>query len=129
MPLIAETLGPRRKQTATERVTGNGDPLLAKKKARQAAKEKSGSSATGSTPATLAAVQMEPEVNILTSIPSQTPGLQELDGSDNEVTDVCAWWHEQRLEYPRLLCMALDYLTIPGVYLTVRFLSFIDPSL
>jgi hypothetical protein len=58
-----------------------------KKKARQAAKEKSGSSAMGSTPATLAAIQMEPEVNIPTSIPSQTPGLQESDGSDNEVDD------------------------------------------
>jgi hypothetical protein len=28
---------------------------------------------------------METEVNIPTSIPSQTPGLQESDGSDNEV--------------------------------------------
>ena len=34
------------------------------------------------------------------------------------VTDVCAWWYEQRLVYPRLHRKALDYLMIPGVYIT-----------
>ena len=41
-----------------------------------------------------------------------------LSTDPEHVTDVCAWWYEQRLVYPRLHRMALDYLTIPGVYIT-----------
>ena len=41
-----------------------------------------------------------------------------LSTDPEHVTDVCAWWYEQRLVYLCLHCMALDYLTIPGVYIT-----------
>ena len=41
-----------------------------------------------------------------------------LSTDPEHVADVCAWWYEQRLVYPRLHHMALDYLTIPGVYIT-----------
>jgi len=65
------------------------------------------------------------------SAPSPSELRDELErylSTDPEhITDVCAWWHEQRLEYPRLHRMALDYLTIPGVYSTVRFLSLLIP--
>lgn len=30
------------------------------------------------------------------------------------VKDPVAWWYEHRESFPHLLCMALDYLTIPG---------------
>jgi hypothetical protein len=43
MSLSTESLTVRRKRTASERVTGNGDPLVASKKARQAAKAAKGS--------------------------------------------------------------------------------------
>ena len=33
------------------------------------------------------------------------------------VTDAITWWHEKRSIYPRLHRMALDYLTIPGMFL------------
>jgi len=56
------------------------------------------------------------------STPSSSDLRDELErylSTDPEhVTDVCAWWYEQRLVYPRLHRMALDYLTIPGVYIT-----------
>lgn len=30
------------------------------------------------------------------------------------VTDPIQWWQDRRKAYPRLSCMAIDYLTIPG---------------
>ncbi len=54
------------------------------------------------------------------SAPSPSELRDELDrylSTDPEqVTDVCRWWYEQRVAYPRLHCMALNYLTIPGKY-------------
>jgi hypothetical protein len=38
MSFFADSLALRRKRTATERAESNGDPLVAKKKAREAAK-------------------------------------------------------------------------------------------
>lgn len=32
-----------------------------------------------------------------------------------DVKDAIAWWQQNRLIYPRLSRMALDYLTIPGM--------------
>ena len=37
-----------------------------------------------------------------------------LSTDPEQVDDVLLWWHERKSMYPRLLCMALDYLTIPG---------------
>ena len=37
-----------------------------------------------------------------------------LSTDPEHVTDVIAWWYERRAVYPRLYCMALNYLTIPG---------------
>jgi hAT family protein len=34
----------------------------------------------------------------------------------NTGKDVITWWYERRGVYPRLHRMALDYLTIPGMY-------------
>lgn len=39
-----------------------------------------------------------------------------LSTDPEQVADVCAWWYERRVAFPRLHRMALDYLTIPGVY-------------
>ena len=39
-----------------------------------------------------------------------------LTSNPEQVTDVCQWWYERRVAYPRLHRMALDYLTIPGAY-------------
>jgi hypothetical protein len=39
-----------------------------------------------------------------------------LSTDPEQVTDVCQWWYDRRGLYPRLYRMALDYLTIPGVY-------------
>jgi hypothetical protein len=39
-----------------------------------------------------------------------------LSTDPEHVTDVLAWWYERRAIYPRLHRMALDYLTIPGVW-------------
>ncbi len=41
---------------------------------------------------------------------------QYLSTDPEQVTDVCCWWYERRVEYPRLHHMALNYLTIPGKY-------------
>ena len=30
------------------------------------------------------------------------------------VKDALMWWHERRATFPRLSCMARDYLSIPG---------------
>jgi hypothetical protein len=32
------------------------------------------------------------------------------------IQDVLQWWYEKRKTYPRLYRMALDYLSIPGVF-------------
>ena len=52
--------------------------------------------------------------------PDSSELRDELDrylGTDPEqVADVCQWWYERRVAYPRLHRMALDYLTIPGMY-------------
>ena len=43
--------------------------------------------------------------------------LQRYLSTDPEhVTDVLAWWYARKAVYPRLHRMALDYLTIPGVW-------------
>ncbi|KIM61748.1 hypothetical protein SCLCIDRAFT_51980, partial [Scleroderma citrinum Foug A] len=34
--------------------------------------------------------------------------------------DALKWWHEQHSKYPRLSCMALDYLTIPATSIDVE---------
>ena len=34
----------------------------------------------------------------------------------NSSKDVITWWYERRAVYPRLHRMALDYLTIPGMF-------------
>jgi hypothetical protein len=34
----------------------------------------------------------------------------------NAAKDVLIWWYERRGMYPRLHRMALDYLTIPGMW-------------
>jgi hypothetical protein len=33
-----------------------------------------------------------------------------------DAPDVLAWWHERRGSFPHLSRMALDYLTIPGMF-------------
>ena len=52
--------------------------------------------------------------------PKVNHACDELDtylASDVEdVEDAIKWWHEHRSTYPRLSCMALNYLTIPGTY-------------
>ena len=43
--------------------------------------------------------------------------LQRYLSTDPEhVTDVLAWWYARKAVYPCLHRMALDYLTIPGVW-------------
>jgi hypothetical protein len=39
-----------------------------------------------------------------------------LSTDPEQVTDVLMWWHERRASFPCLSRMALDYLTIPGMY-------------
>ena len=39
-----------------------------------------------------------------------------LSTDPEHVTDALAWWHETRVVYPHLHCMATDYLTIPGLF-------------
>ena len=54
------------------------------------------------------------------SAPASTKLSGELErylSTDPEhVSNVLAWWYERRAVYPRLHRMALDYLTIPGVW-------------
>ena len=40
-----------------------------------------------------------------------------LSTDPKHVTDAIAWWYEKRSIYPCLHRMALDYLTIPGMFL------------
>jgi hypothetical protein len=35
------------------------------------------------------------------------------------ITDPIMWWYERRVTYPRLSRMALDYLSIPGMYFLI----------
>ena len=55
------------------------------------------------------------------SAPLKSDLRDELDrylSTDPEhVTDAIAWWYEKHSIYPHLHHMALDYLTIPGVFL------------
>lgn len=37
-----------------------------------------------------------------------------------DVVDAVAWWYDHRKAYPHLSCMALDYLTIPGLCFTLH---------
>lgn len=39
-----------------------------------------------------------------------------LSTDPEHVTDVLEWWYKRKAIYPRLHRMALDYLTIPGVW-------------
>ena len=32
-----------------------------------------------------------------------------------DISDALKWWHDQHSNYPRLSCMAVDYLSIPGM--------------
>jgi hypothetical protein len=45
------------------------------------------------------------------------------------VADPIAWWHECCTLYPQLSRMALDFLTISGMYFIVYFLCFITDLL
>lgn len=46
--------------------------------------------------------------------------LERYLGTDTEqVTDPIRWWHDQKVSYPHLHRMALDYLTIPGKHIHV----------
>ena len=64
-------------------------------------------------------------MNIFDNLPSlQAPRPAELrseldkylDSDLEHVTDALAWWYEHKYVYPRLHRMALDYLSIPGVF-------------
>src|SRR6267154_5780799 len=63
-------------------------------------------------------------INIFDNIPALTP--QKLSAASNKldqylntdvehVMDALAWWYDHCKTYPHLSCMALDYLTIPGM--------------
>ena len=63
--------------------------------------------------------------NIFYNLPSLAPpkasDLQDklnryLSTDPKDVENVLAWWHEQCGAYPQLSRMALDYLTIPGMF-------------
>jgi hypothetical protein len=58
------------------------------------------------------------------SAPMQNELQDELDrylSTDPEmVEDVLMWWNEGCGMYPTLSCMALDYLTIPGAFLSSK---------
>lgn len=59
--------------------------------------------------------------------PKPSASYNELDQylkSDLEdVTDVIAWWHAHHKTYPKLSRMALDYLTIPGMWFVLILYS------
>jgi hypothetical protein len=48
-----------------------------------------------------------------------------LSTDPEHVDDVLAWWHERRGAFPQLSRMALDYLSIPGMYVCAVF---VDPD-
>jgi hypothetical protein len=37
-----------------------------------------------------------------------------------QTDDAVRWWHERRAIYPKLSCMAIDYLTIPATSVDVE---------
>lgn len=77
MNLSVETTQ-RRKRTVTERITDNGDPLLAKKRARQAAKDANTTSlAAASTPAT-SAIDKPPAKSVASKERSRVRIIHEL---------------------------------------------------
>ena len=39
-----------------------------------------------------------------------------LNADIEDITDAIAWWYGRRKTYPRLSRMALNYLTIPGLF-------------
>jgi hypothetical protein len=74
-------------------------------------------------------------MNIFDNLPSlQAPRPAELRseldqylGTDPEhVTDALAWWYEHKNVYPRLHRMALDYLSIPGMFSNFTTRKYID---
>jgi hypothetical protein len=62
--------------------------------------------------------------------PKTTELLDELDrylATDPEQTDnVLAWWHERRPAFPCLSRMAIDYLSIPGMYQSLHIVAHAD---
>ena len=65
--------------------------------------------------------------NIFDNLPAlQAPKPMELRGEldrylstdPKHVTDALAWWYEHKHVYPRLYWMAMDYLSIPGMFLS-----------
>ena len=82
---------------------------------------------------TLAKPSDEEDKNIFDNLPSlakpQTSRLRDelavyLLAPIEEAEDPILWWSERRAVYPRLSCMALDYLTIPGKSSTNTFQAF-----
>jgi hypothetical protein len=61
--------------------------------------------------------------NILDVTPPPWDDCDELDhylAMDTEdVKDGLMWWYEKRVAFPRLSCMAWDYLSIPGMCTTI----------
>jgi hypothetical protein len=44
-----------------------------------------------------------------------------LSVNPEHVNDVCTWWYKRWEAYPFLHCMALNYHTIPGVFVAFNF--------
>ena len=70
-------------------------------------------------------LQQDESENMFDDLPAlTTPALTELRGElkcylsmdPEHVTDVLTWWYARKAVYPHLHRMALDYLTIPGVW-------------
>jgi len=79
---------------------------------------------TGETHHSQTAMSTSKSCNLFDDLPAlKPPAATELRdelnrylSTDQEhVTDAIVWWHERKTTYPRLHCMALDYLTIPGM--------------
>ncbi len=72
--------------------------------------------------------------NIFNNLPDLAPAFSDhcdkLDyylASDVEnVTDVLMWWYKRQATFPHLLCMACDYLPIPGGF--SFYSSFVDTN-
>lgn len=71
--------------------------------------------------------QAKKKTNMFDSLPALAPPKASDLGSEldryltadvEHVTDAIIWWHERRHTYPSLSRMALDYLTIPGTYIS-----------
>jgi hypothetical protein len=61
--------------------------------------------------------------------PESTPAAGELDAYLNMDIYAFAWWKWQRSTYPRLSCVALDFLTIPGTSVAQHPYVFTVPKL